>query len=91
MDAGSNPLLIGLIALVGLLAILGPPIWWYQHGRKPSEKKKLIWWAIIFGVIILSGTRPTAKGDWLGWVASIIRIEMGVWIIAWGVKGSEVQ
>jgi len=91
MDAGSNPLLIGLTALVGLLVILGPPIWWYHHGRRPSKKKKLIWWAIIFGVIILSGTRPTAKSDWLGWAASIIRIEMGVWIIAWGVKGSEVQ
>lgn len=89
MDVGSNPVLIGLIALIGLLVLFGPPIWWYRHGRDPRERRKPNWWAIIFGVIVLIGTRGRiAKGDWVGWAVSLVRYATGAWIIAWGAKGS---
>jgi len=90
MDAGLRALFIGLITVGVLLIVFGPPIWWYRRGRMPNQKRKPIWWAIVFGVIVISGTRPTVKGDNLGWAVNIIRVEMGVWIVAWGAKGSQV-
>ena len=91
MAVGSNPLLLALIVLAVFLVLLAPPIWWFRHGRNPSERRKRIWWAIICGLIVLSGTRPTAKGDWTSAAINIVRIEMGVWIITWGLKGSPVS
>ena len=94
MDIGSNPYLIALFAFVGLLAVFGPPAWWYWHGRKPGERREKNWGAILFGLLVLISIgyiKPTAKGDWFGWVANMGRIFGGTWIVAWGAKGSRIQ
>ena len=92
MDIGANPYLIALFALVGLLAVFGPPSWWYWHGRKPGEQREKNWAAIIFGLhVLISIGYITAKGDWLGWVVNMGRVFGGAWIIAWGAKGTRVR
>lgn len=78
-----------LLAFVILLAIAGPPAWWYWHGKKPGERRQKKWGAILLGVLLIismSYIRPT--GEWLGWLANVARLVAACWIIAWGVKGS---
>ena len=94
MDIGSNPSLIAVFALVFLLAVFGPPVWWYSHGRKPGERREKNWGAILFGALVLISigyVKPSSKGDWFGWVVNVGRITAGAWIIAWGAKGTRLR
>ena len=86
--------LIILVALLGLLAIVGPRVWWYSHGKKPDEKREKKWGAILLGFLLLISlgyVQPTVKGDWIGWSVNMGRILSGVWLIAFGAKGSPVN
>ena len=82
------------IALVGLLAVVGPPMWWYSHGRKFGEKREKQWGAILLGILVFGsvGATPTpAKSNWLFTSFTIARALAGVWLIAYGAKGSPVK
>jgi hypothetical protein len=82
-----------LLAIIVLLAIMAPPIWWYRRGRRPGERREKRWGAIFFGILILISVgyvRPTAQGDWIGWIVNMVRVFGGAWMIAWGAKGSRV-
>ena len=86
----SDTVIIAL-ALVGLLAVFGPPMWWYSHGRKPGEKREKKWGAILIGILLIGsvGSTPTpAKGNWLFASFTVARALAGVWLIAFGAKGS---
>ena len=88
-----NVLLISLLAFALLFAIIAPPIWWYRRGRKLGERREKSWGAILFGILLIISVgyvRPSAKGDWIGWVVNIARPILGAWIIAWGAKGRRV-
>jgi hypothetical protein len=88
----STPLII-LVAFLGLLAIVGPPMWWYSHGKRPGEKREKKWGAILLGFLVLMSigyVQPTVKGDWIGWSVNMARILSGVWLIAFGAKGSRI-
>jgi hypothetical protein len=94
MDVGSNVFLISLLALGLMLAVFGPPAWWYWHGRKPGERREKRWGAILFGgllMISLGYIKPTDKWDWVGWAANIGRIVCAAWLIAWGARGSPAR
>ena len=93
MDIGSNPLVIGLFALVVLLAVFGPPAWWYSHGRKPGERREKRWGAILLGVLMIVSigyVKQTNRGEWLAWALNIGRVVGGAWLLAWGAKGTRV-
>ena len=80
-----------LIGFVFFLALIGPPIWWYQRGRKPGERRKKQWAAILFGIFVFASVgkvEPPAEGDWVGILAVLARAEIGVWAIAIGAKGT---
>jgi hypothetical protein len=69
-------------------------MWWYSHGRKPGEKREKRWGAILIGILLLASlghVQSTAKADWIGWSINILRILGGVWLIAFGAKGSLVN
>ena len=89
----SKPAII-LFGLLGLLVIVGPPIWWYSHGKTLGEKREKKWGAILLGFLLLISlgyVQPTAKGDWIGWTVNMVRILGGVWLIAFGAKGSRIN
>jgi len=90
MNSTFEVIRVSLLALAMFLAIVGPPTWWYLHGRKPSERRQKQWGAILFGVLLLVsiGYIKTAKGDWIGWVANLGRLVCASWLIAWGARGS---
>lgn len=93
MGIGSNPLLVGLLALALLLVVFGPPAWWYTRGRKPGERREKRWGAILLGVLVIVSigyVKPTSRGDWLGWTVNMIRMVGGAWLLAWGAKGGRV-
>ena len=80
-----------LIALAVLLTVVGPPTWWYWHGRKPGERREKQWGAILLGVLLIISigyVKPTAKGDWIGWATNVGRLVCASWLIAWGARGS---
>lgn len=82
------------LAFVGLLAMVGPPMWWYSHGRKLGEKRETKWGAILLGILLISSvgaTPATAKGDWLFTSFTLVRALAGVWLIAFGAKGSPAK
>jgi len=94
MNIGSNEYLLVSIALVGMLAIIGPPIWWYGRGRRLGERRERKWGVILFGVLLLMSVgygQPTAKGDWLRWLVNMGRAVAGVWIIALGARGTSAK
>jgi hypothetical protein len=89
----SNPVII-TIALVGLLAVFGPPMWWYSHGRKFGEKREKKWGAVLLGIVMLASVGATpvpAKGNWFFTSFMIARAVGGVWLIAFGAKGSPAK
>jgi hypothetical protein len=82
------------IGFAGLLAIVGPPMWWYSHGRKFGEKREKKWGAILLGIVLLAsvGATPTpAKGNWLLTTFVLARALSGVWLIAFGAEGSPAK
>jgi hypothetical protein len=82
---------VSLFAVVVLSALFVPPAWWYHRGRRPGERRKKLWGAIRFGWLMLASlgrVEPTAKGDWTGWLLNVARLEVGIWAIAIGAKGS---
>jgi hypothetical protein len=82
------------LAFVGLLAVFGPPMWWYSHGRKLGEKREKKWGAILLGILLVASvgaTPATAKGDWLFKGLTIARALAGAWLIAFGAKGSPAK
>jgi hypothetical protein len=88
----SPPITVLLIALAGLLIVLGPPLWWYSRGKKLGERREKNWIAIGIGILLLASlvaSQPAAKGNWLAWSASMVRVLGGVWLIAYGAKGSK--
>ena len=90
MNSTAEAIRIALLVIGILLAVIGPPIWWYLHGRKPGERRDKNWGAILFGILVLVsvGYINTAKGDWIGWLINMVRFVSASWIIAWGAKGS---
>jgi hypothetical protein len=79
------------LALVGLIAVFGPPMWWYSRGRKLGEKREKKWGAILLGVLLLASVGATpvpAKGNWVFTSFIVARALAGVWLIAFGAKGS---
>ena len=81
------------IGFAVLLAIIGPPMWWSSHGRKPGEKREKKWGAIIFGIVLVGsvGATNTAKSNWLQTTFVLARALAGVWLIAFGTKGSPAK
>ena len=86
--------IVAVLAFAGLLAVFGPPMWWYSHGRRVGEKREKKWGAILFGILLIGsvGATPTpAKGNWLFTTFTIVRALAGAWLIAFGAKGSPVK
>lgn len=82
------------LALVGLLVVFGPPMWWYSHGRRFGEKREKKWGAILLGIVLVGSvgaTPATGKGDRLLAGFTIARVIAGAWLIAFGAKGSPVR
>ena len=89
-----NDTVIVILAFAGLLAVFGPPMWWYSHGRKLGEKREKKWGAVLLGIFLIAsvGATPTpAKGNWLFTSFTIARALAGAWLIAFGAKGSLVK
>jgi hypothetical protein len=94
MSSGLQVLLACLLALALLLAVFGPPAWWFWHDRKPGERREKRWGAIVLGALLIISMgylKPAAKGDWVGWLVNIGRLVCGSWMIAWGAKGSRIS
>lgn len=89
MNSVSHLLLIGWAALVALLAVFGPPMWWYSHRRKAGEKRQKRWGPILLGILLIAGVGPTPPGARISWVwwFNVARAVGGAWLIAWGAKG----
>jgi hypothetical protein len=82
------------LAVIGLLVIIAPPMWWYSRGRKLGEKRKRNWTAIHLGAFLIASegiTPMPTKGDWLLKSFNLARALAGVWLIAFGAKGSPVR
>jgi hypothetical protein len=91
MELRSNIFLIGLVLLVGFLAVFGLPMWWFMRGRKPGERREKRWGAILLGILLFASVgagNPAAKGNWVASTTVIARAVGGAWLIAWGAKGT---
>jgi hypothetical protein len=86
-DSPNVPLIL-FFALLGMLAIFGPPAWWYWHSKRLGERREKRWIPIIVGVLLMIGLRSGPKGDWLAWGINLLRACAGSWLVAWGVRGS---
>jgi hypothetical protein len=85
------------LGFVGLLAVFGPPMWWYSHGRKPGEKREKKWGAIMLGILLVASVgatpapRPGQAANWMLVGFTLARAIAGVWLIAFGAKGSPAK
>ena len=83
---------MGLESYIFLISLLAFVL--YLWGRKPGERREKEWVAILLGLLLilsLGPIKPTAKGGWIGWIASMGRVVCIAWLIARGAKATQVR
>ena len=93
MNMGWNLFFRYVGAISTILAITGPPAWWYWHHQRPGERRKRQWAALLAGIALLIvplRAGPLGHGDWLGSTVVIAQWFGAPWLIAWGARGLRV-